>query len=206
MLGKLSSHFSQFLDTKPTPPVPFGYKMGWIAVRSTDINAVVGLLPVRSQRTASWHDGIEAAYKGGSVFITPPVNGWLCIVGDWAAGFNDQHPVELIEKRIIEISSRFREAHAYATHRVVEYHHWMMAREGRIIRCFAYMGESGEVLCNIGSITDAERNLSFSALPTDQWIPDEQDVLTVASGWSFDPSQLSRASAPAALGIIARLK
>ena len=214
------SLFSPFFASAPTPPEPFGFKMGWITVRSTDIRAVAETLPIRSQSPANWHDGIEAAYNGGSVFITPPVNGWISIVGDWAMGTGERrsvlsvsapsgisrHSVEKIAQIVADLSSRFGEAHGYATHRVTEYHHWILAKQGRVVRCFGYIGESGEILCQTGAVTDAEKKLQYASEPPDQWLPDEQDVMTVASGWSFDPTKLSAASGPAATGIIARLK
>jgi hypothetical protein len=191
----------------PAPPEAFGSKTGWIAVRSTDPKAVAESLPVKSQTPASWHDGIEAVYRDGrSVFVTPPVTGWLCVVGDWAAGTGERQSVEKIAKIISDLSSRFGEAHGYATHRTVEYHHWILAKAGQIVRCFAYIGESGEILCQSGSVTSAENKLRYASLPPDQWLPDEQDVMTIASGWSFDPSKLSAASGPAASGILARIK
>jgi hypothetical protein len=78
--------FFSFFSPEPTPPEPFGFKTGWIAVRTTDFKAVADSLPIRSQAAANWHDGIEASQKGGSIFITPPINGWICVVGDWAVG------------------------------------------------------------------------------------------------------------------------
>jgi hypothetical protein len=115
-------------------------------------------------------------------------------------------PVEQISKRVAELSAKFGEAHGYATHRVVEYHHWIMAKDGQVVRAFAYLGESGEILSNVGTVTDSERRLPFADQPTDEWMPDEDDVMTVASGWSFDPSKLSSESGPAANGILARMK
>jgi hypothetical protein len=214
------SLFAQFIASASTPPEPFGYKIGWIAVRSPDIRAVAESLPIRSQSPANWHDGIEAAYKGRSVFITPPVNGWISIVGDWAMGTEQwrsvlsvsapsevsHRSVETIAKIVAELSSKFGEAQGYATHRVTEYHHWILAKQGRIVRCFGYNGESCEIVCQSGAITDAEKKLQYASEPPDQWLPDEQDVMTVASSWSFDPTKLSAASGPAATGILARMK
>lgn len=206
MFEKLRLLLSPQPASKPTPPEPFGFKTGWIAVRSMDTKAVADSLPIRSPYPANWHDGIQAAYKGGFVFVTPPVNDWTCIIGEWAAGTGDRRSVESIARIVSDLSSRFGEAQGYATHRVIEYHHWILAKKGRVLRCFAYIGESGEFLCQSGAITDAEKNLRFASSPPEQRLPDEQDVMRVASGWSFDPSTLSSASGPAALGIVARIK
>ena len=206
MIRNFWSLLSRFLDSKPTPPLPFGFKTGWISVRTTDMKAVAKSLPLRSERAANWKHGIEAAYEGDTVFITPPVNGWICVVGEWAAGMGDRRSVESVARTVSGLSSRFGEAHGYATHRVIEYHHWIMAKQGRVVRCFAYIGETGEILCQTGPLTDAETTLPCASLPPDQWIPNEEDVMTVASVWSFDPTKLSAESAPPAMGILARLK
>ena len=70
----------------------------------------------------------------------------------------------------------------------------------------AYLGESGEVLSNLGNVTQAERKLSFGSHPPEGWSPSEQDVMAVASDWSFDPTQLNSSSGTAANGILARTK
>jgi hypothetical protein len=82
----------------------------------------------------------------------------------------------------------------------------MMAKQGRLVRCFAYIGERGETLCQSGTVTDAEKTLKFASAPPDQRFPNEEDVMMLASQWSFDPSTLSSASGPAAFGILARSK
>ena len=119
---------------------------------------------------------------------------------------DDHGSVEAVTKIVADLSSRFGEAHGYATHRVVEYHHWIVAKRGQVIRSFAYLGERDEVLSNLGTPTEAEKRLRFGAQPPEEWRPSEQDVMAVASAWSFDPTQLNSASGPAANGIVARIR
>ncbi len=114
--------------------------------------------------------------------------------------------MQAVAKVVAELSSRFSEAQGYATHRVVEYHHWIMAKHGQVVRCFAYLGESGEVLSNLDNATEAEKKLRFGAQPPEQWTPSEQDVMAVAAAWSFDPTRLNSSSVPTANGIVARIK
>lgn len=112
-------------------------------------------------------------------------------------------PVSPAKQRIESGSKLFHVSCSFATHRVTEYHHWMRAEEGRVTRCFSYLGERGEVLSNIGSVTTAEQALSFAKLPPDHWQLDENDVMKIAGAWCYDPSKLNRSSSPAALGVIA---
>jgi hypothetical protein len=140
------------------------------------------------------------------VFVAPPIQGWVSIVGFAVGDFEAQDSSAAAKRRIQMVTSHFKSACAYATNRVVEYHQWIRATDHKIDRCFAYLGERGEVLCNEGKVTDAERHLSFGGKPPSEWEPDERDVMTVAHGWSYDPSNLSSTSAKPALGMIATWK
>jgi hypothetical protein len=62
------------------------------------------------------------------------------------------------------------------------------------------------VWANTGSITEAERKLAFSNKPTDQWTPNENDVMTVAAGWSIDPTKFTEQSGHAEFGVIGRAR
>lgn len=188
----------------PTPPEAFGYKLGWIAVRGTDIRAVANSLPMRSQADANWHDGLAAAYNSDVVFVAPPVNGWILVVGQWSFGTGAQSSVEALTKTIAGLSARFGEVQGFGTHRVVDYHHWIMAKQGRLARCYAYVGDKGEVLCQSGAVTEAEK-VRFGNKPPMQWSPDERDVMAIAGAWSVDPSKLSESSAAPALGIVGKI-
>jgi hypothetical protein len=135
------------------------------------------------------------------MFVTPPVQGWVCAVS-WA--LMGDPSVAAISQKLVRLSRDFSEAQAFATYRVIEYHHWMLARRGQLIRNFAYLGESGELLANMGALTLAERKLKFFGLPRERWSPDESDVMAVAKGWSFDPTKLTERSGPAEMGILGK--
>lgn len=191
---------------QPTGPVAFGYKMQWITVRCEVIQEVVNSLRLVHPRPANWQQGIESAYSLKGVFVAPPLNGWIAVVGFGAKDFVGKDSVSVAKQRIESASKVFHVSCSFATHRVTEYHHWMRAEEGRVMRCFAYLGERGEVLCDEGPLTAAEQTLSFGKLPRGQWQPDQDDVMKIASGWSYDPSKLASSSGPATLGVIAGLE
>jgi hypothetical protein len=176
-----------------TGPVPFGYKMGWIALKHTKSADVASFLKIKNLRSASWVEGIEAAYNSGDdvVFVTPPIKGWVLVVSKWAMGAGDRRSADAIGQLLGQLSTKFDEAQGFATHRIIEYHHWMLAINGHLQRSFAYIGESGEVLLNSGSLTDSEQKLKFFSKPPEEWNPTEEDVMTVASGWSIAPTSLT---------------
>lgn len=191
---------------QPVGPVAFGYKMKWVTVRGEMIQDVIDSLRLVHPRPANWPEGIECAYRTKGVFIAPPLNGWIAIVGFAAEDLSGHDSMSPAKRQIESASEVFHVSCSFATHRVTEYHHWMRAEEGRVTRCFAYLGERGEVLCNEGPVTFAERALRFANLPPDQWQPDQEDVMKIAGAWSYDPSKLTPFSGPATLGVIADWK
>lgn len=193
----------KLLPSEPNAPVSFGYKMSWITVRSQVIEEVVDSIGLVHPTPANWQEGIESAYVGKKVFVAPPINGWIAIVGFGTGDFTHPDPVSLSMRRIESASKRFQSSCSFATQRVIEYHHWMRAEDGRVTRCFAYLGERGETISNAGPVTSAERTLRFGNQPPDQWVPNEDDVMKIAGAWSYDPSKLNSSSYPATLGFIA---
>ena len=188
-----------------TGPVPFGYKMAWIAVKAEELTDVVTYLKLQNSRPASWSRGIELAYERNAkvVFVAPPIEGWVLIVG-WSVA-SDAEPVKSFYNTTEKMSSLFSEVQAFASHRVVEYHLWMLARHGHVVRSFAYVGDRGELLDNKGTLTETEQKLVFFKEPQERLHPNEKDVMRVAGGWSIDPSKLTSESGPAELGVFGRI-
>jgi hypothetical protein len=190
-----------------TGPVPFGYKMTWMAVKTGNPADVVACLDLQNNRTVSWNVGIGLAYddQANVVFVAPPLAGWVLTVGWSVAAIADAEPVKSFYKTTEKMSAQFGEVHAFSTHRITEYSLWMLARNGRVLRSFAYVGESGELLDNFGPLTDVEETLDFFKAPQERWNPGEEDVMTVASGWSLDPTKLTSESGPAEFGAVGRV-
>jgi hypothetical protein len=152
-----------------------------------------------------------------TVFVSPAVNGWTFVGGDWTMGTGDEQGVREVEQLIARVSAEFGEVQALATYRVVEYHHWMLARNGALVRSFAYIGESGQVLADSGDPTPVE--LGFSSYPLRQddgdldeeepepdteWGPNEGSVMTVAGAWSINPQLLETYPPRAQRGVLAK--
>jgi hypothetical protein len=82
----------------------------------------------------------------------------------------------------------------FSTHRVVEAHSWAFADRGRLIRAFAYVGEQGDTVLNIGNKTPGEPRLKPGDVPT------EETVMQVAAKWSIDPTTFDSQPVQPALG------
>lgn len=177
--------------------VAFGYKIGWLAIPARSPTDIAAALQLDGVTAIGWQRGVELAYAG-SVFVSPNVDGWNLVASTkflrlssevgWYAWLSG-------------LSEWCDEVQFFGTYRIVEYQAWSRARRGRVERAFVFLGESGEVVTNVGEQTAAERELGLrrlsEATPTDDlWaqddprLPDESDVLAMAGRWSVDPSRL----------------
>jgi hypothetical protein len=214
--------------TEPDLPVAFGYKVSWFAAQTHDPAALADALGLTNVRSSTWSAGIEAAYAtppAFSVFLTPPVRGWVLAVGRGLPTPGDE---PAFEASLLALAQRFPELQFFATYRVSEFHAWARAIEGRIVRLFASSGERGEVMANSGELTADERALGLPDLgrlgpegATERLLTldealaggkaagqrssvfaDEEDVILLARAWSVDPTILEEMDLPPSLGLI----
>ena len=99
-------------------------------------------------------------------------------------------------RRLDAIGRQFPEVQYFVTHRVTEYHGWARYEGGVCTRRYAWVGESGQVLCNDGPLTEQELSLGFARFPASDrdeaaLLPGEEDVRRLAAAWGVDPN-LSR--------------
>jgi len=184
------------MDSVNEQATAFGYKCGWLAIRSSDPNDVIVRLGIRGPRTLPWHEGIEAAYEGydtDAVYVTPAIDGWVLVVGtSLFSVVGDQMDDEArLPAFVASLSASLGTVVQYlATHRVSESHVWILADKGRLVRAFS-VGE-GEVAFDQGERTPVEKQLG-------NWQSDqatEEMVMQVASGWSVNPLTLDQKRLP----------
>ncbi len=172
---------------------PFGYNMGWLAIHNAGNTALINALNLTEIKETSWDEGIDTIYSDGkhdTVFVTPVDIDWTFVIGLWAIGTGEEDSVHNIERLITKLSAQFEEVQAFATYHVIEYHHWMLAKQGHLVRAFAYLGERAEVLTNEGELTRAEQSFKWDHLEECLWTPDEETVLEISGAWSINPSDL----------------
>ncbi|MCG5435410.1 hypothetical protein [Micromonospora foliorum] len=181
----------------------FGHKLQWLAVRDRGADAVAAALNLSRPTPANWRDAVAAAYDDhGNWLLTPPLDRWtLAASRDVPAPEDDRFAAWLAA-----LSRQLGEVQYFGTHRVVDYHGWGRASGGVVERAFAYLGERGEALIDVGERTIEEHALGVGAAydedePWDDddeaspW-PDEDTVLTLAGHWSIDPRKLESALVP----------
>src|SRR5437879_11016934 len=117
--------------------------MAWLALDTTDSEAVATALGLRDARAATGAEGIGAAYQS-SVFVTPPVADWTLAAG--TALFPPDRAEAFVKPLMERLSRQFGDAQYFCTHREVELHVWARARQGRLVRGYGWLGERGLTL------------------------------------------------------------
>ena len=199
----------------PDYPEPFGYKSLWFAVKTTNKSRLAEIFGLVNSCDCNWTVGIQRAYEGG-VFITPSIGDWTLICGNGLLIYDKNNRQKLL---LNQLSAEFGSAQFFATHRVLDYHCWMKAERGKLIRCYQYSGEKGENLEVAGQETDIEKSLhlinTFSVEAKDSnyferediLTPDEETVMKIADNWSVDPSTLNlRKDVAPGLGLFGVIK
>jgi hypothetical protein len=181
-------------------PIPFGSKIAWLAVATTETAEVAAALDLQGSQEATWAEGIAAAYRS-SVFVTPPLGEWTLAVSTALFLFPRNDAEAFVKPILEELSRRFGEAQFFCTHRDLELYIWARAQEGRLIRGYGWLGENGVTLWDEGAPTKDELDLGFRfepgrpptvpAEPNEPPAPlDESCVQQLACLWSIDPSAL----------------
>ena len=207
------------IDRSPDEARAFGYKSAWLAIRADDARVVCGALGISDSEVANWETGMAAVHEGAA-FVTPPVDGWVLVISNslfWLANFEDAGiPREHLER----IGMPFECFYYFSTDRVTECHMWARVTWGRVERAFAYLGETGEVLENIGQLTAEERSFALPVLSAAvgpvqaeetldgqlemPLVPEETHVLELARMWTIDPLQLPSLAPSPSTGLLSR--
>ena len=194
-----------------TPPVPFGFKTAWFAIRSTDMHAVATTLRLVDPRPAGWQYGIwhSVEKRDYQIFVTPPINGWILAVGLPILCEADHHATD----RMVDLSKEFGEVQFFGSMRISDVAIWARARNGQLLRRF-YEGDGNRQ--EFGDQTEEEKALGFNffessspeAKDPEYWkrkdlrYPGELEVLEIAGRWSVDPSKLDQMGLPSEAGLL----
>jgi hypothetical protein len=179
-------------------PVPFGPKLAWLALDTTDTQAVATALGLREVRSATWEEGVDAAYRS-SVFVTPPLADWSLAVG--RALFPPDRMEAFVKPLLERLSRQFGDAQYFCTHRDVALHVWARARQGRLVRGYGWLGERSVTIWDEGAPTKEERDLGIRF----NGGPDEASVMHLADLWSIDPTSLNEQYKEPVMGLVGTL-
>ena len=110
----------------PDRPLPFGPRVAWLALDTTDTAAVAQALGLRGVRDATWRVGVEAAYQSFA-FVTPPLGDWTLAVS--TALFPPDRVAGYVKPLLERLSRQFGDAQYFCTQQDIGLHAW--ARRGR---------------------------------------------------------------------------
>ncbi len=193
-----------FLDRRAKPELPcaFGHRMTWIAVRTRNTARLIECLDLTDARSVGWSVGVSSVYhqKLGleRVFITPPVEGWSCVVSLALPYLMDEAYEDRFTKLLEELSVEFGEAYYFSNLPPLSYYAWAAAYNGTIVRAFAH-GVDGPIW-NRGAVSADEALVApglFTLRAVSRRVPaisklDENHVIELARRWSMDPTRFDQ--------------
>ncbi len=206
-------------DIVPDRPHPFGYKMAWIAVHTTDTAGVTQTLGLSNPQPANWESGLGTIYDDrlgtSHVFVSPPVDGWTFVSGlSLPAAMGDRF-VDKVTPLLLELGQRYDDVQYYFSYPAIDVFAWARVTGGRLIRAFAMTDEG--VVWQSGKATREEKVLGLSRFELRgvrerrgdtggqiMLYPTEAHVIALAGAWGLDPTSLDSRPAVPALGIIGR--
>lgn len=204
--------------TVPDRPRPFGYRMSWIAIRTSDTDTVMRSLGLSNPIVANWDSGVGTIYDDALsdtyIFITPPVRGWTFVCGlplpqPISPAFADK-----LTPLLVGLSQVFGHVQYFAAFPIIDFFGWVRMQQGRMVRGFI-IGDQG-VIWDKGRLTPEEKALGLKfydvrgirgrkgdAGGAIVLYPTEDQVLRLAASWGLDPLLIDKSNAAPALGWIA---
>lgn len=171
----------------------------WLAIRSQNPQVIQTALGVQHARACSWSDALAAPFEP-RLFISPPVNGWIVVMGcdlpDPADDIDDCY------KFLADLSHKLGEVQFFARNRAVSHHGWVRVNAGKVLRAYVW---TGETMWNQGPITDAEKELKLRCLTYTEGTEvlgyagrevlslNTERVIRLAAAWSIDPTAVEGA-------------
>jgi hypothetical protein len=129
------------------------------------------------------------------LFVAPPVNGWILVVG--AALPDPSDDVDAFFRFVTRLSRKLGQVQFFSASRILHYHGWVKAERGRVVRAYAW---AGKLLWNQGAVTPDEKELGFKCFDYAEeeesiW-RDQTDVIgtnmekvpLLAARWGLDPA------------------
>jgi hypothetical protein len=183
----------------------------WLAIRSGNPYVVQAALGLYKPTPCSWEEGLSAATEQ-KLFISPSVNGWVLVFGSSLPDPADD--VDKCFKFVCDVTRKLGQVQFFSFNRVVSYHSWVQADQGRILRAYAW---AGKTLWNQGTPTRAESELGLTCYDYGESAPRQtfaqsdpvavntDRVPLLAARWSLDPAAIDARALRQSHGITGRL-
>jgi hypothetical protein len=188
--------------------VAFKRPSAWLAIRNKNVLAVQYALSLHDPKPCSWAEGLSTN-AGQKLFISPPVAGWILVVGSALPDPNDD--VDACFRFLLDLSRKLGHVQCFSANTVLNYHAWAQVDDGRVLRAYAW---AGKTLWNQGVMTPAEADLGMKchayAEPTerppfgasDHGASNSDKLHLLAARWSIDPDDLDGRFSERECGIV----
>jgi hypothetical protein len=190
---------------RPLPPGPkLGYPAEpnyvarrpgcWLAIKSHNLLAVQKALGLHNPKPCSCLEGMASEE---TLFIAPPVRGWILVMGTGLPEPSDD--VDVCFRFLMDLSRQLGQVQFFSASRILQHHAWIKTDTGRVQRAYAW---AGRTLWQQGKSTPAERDLDLKCFDyvdsTERPAFGQSDLLganvdkvpLLAARWSLDPASL----------------
>lgn len=125
----------------------------WLAIKNESMLSVQSALHLHDPETCSWAEGLSHDER---LFISPSMEGWNIVTGDRIPDPSDD--VDVAFRFLLNLSRELGEVQYFSANPILHYHSWIKVRLGRVIRAYAW---AGQTLWNQGAITREEKELGL---------------------------------------------
>lgn len=181
----------------------------WLAIKSESFAEVRAALDLDHATPCSWDEGLTEA-REQMLFVAPPVDGWVLVVGHSLPDPADD--ADRTFHFLRRLSNRIGHVQFFSVNRIVNHHSWAIVDQGEVFRAYAW---ADEVVWNQGPVTAAERELKMRIRPyaTESDRPMSSDeagancdrLIRLACRWGIDPAVVAEEVASRDGGIVGRI-
>jgi hypothetical protein len=166
----------------------------WLAIRSQNPTEVQEALSLNDPTPCSW---VECMNGEHTLFITPPVNGWLFVIGTGLPVPADD--VDACFHLLTALSRKLGQVQFFQADPVLRHHAWARVEAGRVVRAYAW---AETTLWNQGIKSAAEMELGLKCfaygadIAASKWgaadllAANVEKVPLLAARWSLDPATI----------------
>ncbi|MDB6125294.1 MAG: hypothetical protein JWQ71_4287 [Pedosphaera sp.] len=201
---QLNSGMPQVEDHKePSPYQPSGFRHSilrrpscWLAIRNRNLLTVQSALALHNSKPCSWVDGL-AGNGEQKLFLSPPVNGWILVIGSALPEPNED--VDVCFRFLVDLSRKVGHVQLFSANSMLNHHAWAQVENGHVVRAYAW---AGRTLWNQGKTTQPEKDLAmkcydYTEIPDISPFGSSEPIATnsdkvhfLAARWSIDPDEI----------------
>jgi hypothetical protein len=205
------SRVAEVPESSDAPMYVFDRPNRWLAVKCANIHKVQAALHLNNPTPCPLSEGL-ARLQEDKLFISPPVKGWILVVGHSLPDMSDD--IDKLYHFLMKVAGELGSVQYFSANRVLNHHAWVRIENNRVHRAYAW---AGETLWNQGELTAAEREvelkcyaycdapLPFPFTARDSHVANTEKVIQLAARWSIDPLAINHQKLRAAFGIAGNL-